>query len=96
MTIDYYDVVEENQGLRRRVKELKNRLTDPIEDEVDKRIDQFAKMRDAVHGHRRRQDDTDSVGPRPHDFQGNGSTAATNGASQKETEQVEQEVSSDD
>lgn len=96
VTIDYYDVVEENQGLRRRVKELKDRLTDPIEDEVDKRINQFAKMRDAVHGHRRRRDDTDGVGPQPHDFKGNGTTPPASSASQQETEEVEQEVSSDD
>lgn len=95
VTDDYYDAMGEVQGLQRRIANLKDRLNEPIDEEVQKRIREHQDMRSAIHGDQRQRQTAPSVGPRPRDdFIGTGTLE--NGHKDSEIEEVEEELTNDD
>ncbi|QZP37084.1 hypothetical protein [Halobaculum magnesiiphilum] len=93
---DLHDAWGENDALRRRNRNLKERMNEPIEDELEQRIGQYerlAAVSSISRGRGRSRGET--VPPKPRaDFAGNGS-AASNGAD-AEFQQVEEELSDDE
>jgi len=93
MAEDLRDAREENAHLKRRNENLKERMSDPINEELDERIEQFLRMSEASRGRSRRDGARAGVGPKPRpDYQGNGSMSAA----EQELEQVEEELEDDD
>lgn len=89
---DLGDAREEIDALRRRNRNLTDRMHDPIDEQMDSRIDQYERLAHVADGRRRpRTEDGTLVEPRE-DWRGPG----TMSANEKELKEVEEEVSDDD
>lgn len=94
VTEDYYDALDEVRSLKRRIMDLRERYNEPIEDEVQRRMDdikEFEAIRSGRAGRSQKQQDrrdwngVSTIGP------------MTNGHdAQSELEEVEEEVTPDD
>jgi hypothetical protein len=91
---DYHDVRQEADSLMRRNRNLKERLNEPIEDEVDSRIGQLERLSHAADGRRPRRRNGDTENGHRTDWRGTGTVGAS--AAEQELQAVEEEVSGDD
>lgn len=95
MAQDLRDVEEERDALWRRNRNLKERMNEPLEDEVEQRLKEHERLAQISGATRDRRRSSDSVPPKPRsDYRGNGSMA-TNGAD-SELQQVEEELTDDE
>jgi len=89
---DYSDAQAEIDDLERRMRNLRDRMSEPIEDEVERRIEQHQRIAAAAGGSRGRQSPSGVPPVARDDWQGTGSTEVK----QNELQEVKDELTDDE
>lgn len=93
LTSDYNDARDEINALQRRNRNLTDKMNEPIDEQMNSRIDEYERLAEVADGRRRRSREGDSppIGVNE-DWRGTGRMTP----SERELQEVEEEVSDDD